>query len=123
MKNTDTRYVRRAKKAALFLKEISELFYQAVQDNPDLKDIYPGRVTFSADMGICYLFFYSPHGREFFESKKKFLVLFKPSLRTAVASRIPMRRIPDFIFLYDDEFEKEQKIESLITKLKDEGKF
>ena len=119
----DSREVRRAKKAAVFLKEISQLFYQAAQDNPDLKDIYPSRVKFSPDMGMCVIYFYSPHGRAYFEQKKPTLILFKPSLRTAVAGQIPMRRVPDFVFHYDDEYEKQQKVDDLISKLKAEGKF
>lgn len=119
----ESRDVRRAKKAALFLKEISELFYQAAQDNADIKDLYPSRVKFSADLGICNVLFFSPHGKEYFDRKLPLLILFKPSLRTAVAKRIPMRRVPDFSFHYDDEFEKQQKVDSLISKLKAEGKF
>jgi ribosome-binding factor A len=119
----ESKDVRRAKKAALFLKEISSLFYQAAQDNPELKDLYPSRVKFSPDMGMCTIYFYSPHGREFFEQKKKTLILFKPSLRTAVAGQISMRRVPDFFFHYDDEYEKHQKVDDLISKLKAEGKF
>ncbi len=119
----ESKDVRRAKKASLFLREISELFYQVIQENPDLKDIYPSRVKFSPDMGMCTVFFYSPKGKEYFEEKRKILILFKPSLRAAVAKRIPMRRVPDFVFHFDDDYEKQEKLDSLITKLKAEGKF
>lgn len=116
------RGIKRAQKAALFFKEISELFYQAARDNKDLKDLYPNRVKFSADMGICTVLFYSPHGKSYFEEKIPVLILFKPSLRGAIARRIPMRRVPEFIFQYDDEFEEQQKLDAVIEKLKVEGK-
>jgi ribosome-binding factor A len=117
------RNVRRAKKASLYLREISALFFQAAQDNPELRELYPNRVAFSPDLGSCTVFFYSPNGRSFFEEKLSALKLFKPSLRAAMASRIDARRVPDFVFRYDEEFEKQKKVDDLIEKLKAEGKF
>lgn len=115
-------HVKRAQKAALFLKEISILFLQASIDHKDLKDLYPSRVSFSSDTGICTIFFFSPHGRTYFNEKLPFLKLFKPSLRAAIAKRIPQRRVPDFIFKYDDDMEKQQRFDSLLDKLRSEGK-
>lgn len=123
MDKKGSKTVRRAQKASLYLKEISGLFLQAVQDNPDLRDLYPNRVSFSADLGICYVYFYSPHGKAYFEEKLPAMKLFKPSLRAAMASRIDARRVPDFVFHYDEEFEKQKRIEDLIDKLKAEDKF
>jgi ribosome-binding factor A len=118
-----SRQVRRAQKASLYLREVSNLFFQAAQDNPELRELYPNRITFSPDLGVCNVFFFSPKGREFFEEKLHALKLFKPSLRSAIASRIEARRVPDFVFRYDEEFEKQKKVEDLIEKLKAEGKF
>jgi ribosome-binding factor A len=115
--------VRRAQKASLYLREISSLFLQAAQDNSELRELYPNRVAFSPDMGMCSVFFVSPHGRSFFEEKLHALKLFKPSLRAAIASRINARRVPDFVFRYDEEFEKQKKMDDLIDRLKEEGKF
>jgi ribosome-binding factor A len=123
MHSAESIAIRRAKKAALFLREISDLFFQAAQDNEQLKGLYPNRVTFSADTGICTVLFFSPHGKAHFDERLSILKLFKPSLRSAIAKRIPMRRVPDFIFKYDDDFEKEKKLDTLIDTLKAEGKF
>jgi len=118
-----SRQVRKAQKASLYLREISNLFFQAAQDNSELQYLYPQRVTFSPDMGVCNVFFYSPNGKAFFEQKLHALKLFKPSLRSAIASRIDARRVPDFVFRYDEDFEKQKKVDDLIEKLKAEGKF
>ena len=123
MNYKDQKSVRRAQKSSLYLKEIADLFFAIVQDNPNLRDLYPNRVTFSNDMGVCYVFFYSPHGKVYFEEKLPLLKLFKPSLRTAIASRVDARRVPDFVFRYDEDFEKQKKVEDIIEKLKAEGKF
>ena len=123
MSGTEHKDIRRAKKAALYLREISDLFFQTAQDNPDLALLYPNRVKFSSDTGICTVLFFSPNGKAYFEEKLPVLKLFKPSLRSAIAKRIHQRRVPDFIFQYDDEFEKHQKVDTLIEELKEKGKF
>lgn len=119
----DSPEVRRAKRASLFLREITNLFFQVAQDNPALRDLYPSRITFSSDKGICTVWFFSPHGKEYFVEKLHDLKLYKPSLRTAMAKQVPMRRVPDFIFEYDDQFEKQKKVEDLLNKLKVDEKF
>ncbi len=123
MDSINTRHVRRAQKASLYLQEVSSLFFQAAQDNPDLRDLHPNRVTFSSDAGICTVWFFSTKGKAHFDEKLPSLKLFKPSLRAAIAKRVDARRVPDFIFRYDEDFEKQKKVEDLLDKLKAEGKF
>jgi ribosome-binding factor A len=118
----DSKNVRRAKKASLFLREISNLFLYVSRDNQNLQHIYPNRVLFSSDLGICTILFYSPLGKPFFEEKLSELKLYKPSLRAALAQRISMRRTPELVFKYDEEFEKQKKVDDLIDTLKAEGK-
>lgn len=118
----DSPQVKRAKRESLFLQEIAQLFLFAAQDNAELQDLHPQRVSFSSDGGLCTIYFYSPRGKELFEEKLSVLKLFKPSLRASIAKRIPSRRVPDFIFKYDEAAEKQKKIDDLLLKLKEEGK-
>ena len=61
------------------------------------------------------------------ESKEEFkkifnvLVLYKPSLRKALASKIQSRYTPELVFKYDEQFEKQMRLESLFEKIKHEG--
>ncbi|MBN1549756.1 ribosome-binding factor A [Candidatus Babeliales bacterium] len=114
--------IRRAQKESLFLRTISQLFLQAAQDNPELVDLYPNRVHFAANTSICTVFFITPHGKEYFEQKLPLLKLYKPSLRASISKEIKTRHTPDFIFRYDDQFAKQQEVESLLESLKKEGK-
>lgn len=41
----------------------------------------------------------------------------KKFLRGAIASAVSMRRIPDPIFIYDDSYEKGQRIDELLREL------
>jgi ribosome-binding factor A len=113
-----TRSYKQAQKESQYLREVSELFRQAAMDHADLKDMYPNRVSLSADVGICTVYFYSPLGKAYFESKLKSLVLFKPSLRNAIAKKISQRRVPDFRFIWDETAEKQQRIEEIFHKIK-----
>jgi ribosome-binding factor A len=112
------RSYKQAQKESLYYQEIAELFRQAALDHPELKDIFPQRVTVSGDLGMCTVFFFSPQGPDYFEKHLKDLILFKPSLRAAIARRISARRVPDFRFLYDKTVEKQERLASLFTKIK-----
>ena len=112
------RTYKQAQKESLYFQEVAVLFRQLVSDHPELQDMYPNRVTLSPDVGMCTIHFYSPKGEEFFKSKLKELILFKPSLRNAIAKRISQRRVPDFRFVWDTTAEKQQKIDALFDKIK-----
>lgn len=120
--NTRVSAIKKSQKESLLRKEISELLQEASLDNPQLQGLSASRVELSADKGIAHIFFFLPEGEEFFEKKLEFLKLFKPSLRKALANRIPGRYVPQLIFRYDNQLEKQIKIESLLDEVKKDFK-
>lgn len=116
------RDIKKKQKEHLILREVSQLFSQAAMDDPELQGISIIRVALSPDKGMCTVYFYSPDGKAGFDKCFDRLKLYKPSLRTALAHQIKSRYTPDLMFKYDEQFEKQAKIEALIDKLKDEGK-
>ena len=115
--------IKRAQKESLLLREISELFLKTSFDDDRIKDLVVNRVKLSTDKSHCTVYFYTAKGKDFFNKNiLDILKCYKPSLRKAVAQKISSRYVPDLIFKYDDEFEKQQKVNDLIDKLKNEGK-
>lgn len=114
------RSIKKAQKEALLLREISQLFHQIMLDDSRITDLFINRVQLSPDKGMCTVFFYSPLGREHFEKIMPLLILYKPSLRTAIAHKIQSRYTPEIKFRFDDQFEKQQRIETLLEKIKTE---
>lgn len=110
--------IKRSQKESLLRREISSLLQTASLDNPALAGLDITHVELSRDKGICSVFFYSPEGEEFFKRKLSTLVLFKPSLRKAIAQKIPSRYVPEIIFKYDSQLEKQLAIEQLLDKAK-----
>lgn len=115
-----TQHIKKAQKEALFFQEITTLFHQVALDDKNIQDMMITRVSLSEDNGICTVFFYIPGGEEVFKEKRDFLVLYKPSLRRALARKIAGRYTPDLIFKFDELFEKHQRIENLLNEIKDE---
>ena len=76
------------------------------------------RVKLADDGSICTIFFYTPGGLEAFKEKRNFLILYKPSLRKAIARAIPARYTPELVFRFDDTFEKQQRIEQILDTIK-----
>jgi len=114
--------IKRAQKEEQLFREISQLYQQASLDDARLRDVFVNRVTLSPDKGLCTVYFYTVKGVEHFDSLLHIMKLYKPSLRKAIASRIRSRYTPELIFRYDENFDKEIRIEQLIDKVSKEQK-
>ena len=114
--------IKRAQKESYFFREIGNLFRRIAIDEPILNGIYINRVQLSSDGGVCSVLFLAQNGRPEFEEKLPTLVLYKPSLRAALAKLSHGRYTPNLIFRYDEGYEKTEKINILLDTLKKEGK-
>lgn len=112
--------IRIAQKESQFFREISQLFTQTAADDSRLKDLFITRVGLSADKSVCFIYFYSYLGEEKFNADLDILILYKPSLRKALANSLNARYTPELIFKFDQQFKKQEKIENLLAKVKDE---
>lgn len=112
------RNIKRAQKEAELLRQISKLFMQTALDEPRLQNLTINRISLSSDKSACTVYFYTPAGKDFFETVLPLLILYKPSLRKALAAEINARYTPDFVFAFDDNFEKLMRIEGILEKVK-----
>lgn len=115
MKSTE--HIRKARKESQFLRVVTTLFVSQAVEDERLRDIFINRIELSADGGLCYVFFYSERGEAYFNEILPHLILYKPSLRAALAKEIRSRYTPDIIFKFDNKFIKQQKIEQLIDRV------
>lgn len=121
MNNKRVSDIKRAQKASLLLRTISELFTRAAQDNNELLGVYVNRVELSPDKSTCYVLFCAHGGKKEFDEKFELLKLYKPSLRAALAKQINGRYTPEIVFKFDECDVKVQRIEQLLEDLKDKG--
>lgn len=112
---------KRAQKERLLLREISKLFMQASMDDPSLHDLMIRRVELSKDKSTCFVYFFSESGKEAFDERLERLKLYRPSMRKALADELQFRYTPNLRFVFDTKFEKQQAIEKLLDKIKEEG--
>lgn len=113
--------IKRAQKASLLLKTISTLFMEAVRDNAALSHVHITRVELSPDKGSVHVYFYTDGGMEKFKAILNELKLYKPSLRASLARSIASRYTPEITFKFDATFEKSQRLEHLLDKVKKEN--
>lgn len=113
--------IKRAQKASLLLRVVSNLFLEAIRDNANLDGLFITRVELSPDKGMCYVFFFSPEGEDTFKEKLHHLKLYKPSLRASLAREVPGRYTPDILFKYDSQQSKVTRIDELLNKVKEDG--
>jgi len=115
--------IKRAQKESLLSKKIAILLNQIAQDDPKVAEFSLfslSRVELSADKSLATLYFYLAGGQQAFDEKKADLILYKPSMRAALAKLVPSRYTPNLVFKYDAQFEKELKINTLLDKIKED---
>jgi ribosome-binding factor A len=114
--------IKHAQRTSFYLREISDLFLKISLDEVALQELYVTRVELSPDRGFCTVFFHTPGGKESFEKAKPTLILYKPSLRSALAKASHSRYTPDLRFTYDSGIDHQNKIEDIFNKLDSEEK-
>ncbi len=104
----------------LLKKEISLIITNEVKD-PRLRNINITSVKISEDIGIATVF-YTIIGKSIhkLESKidNKILIKFSGMIRSNLAKKIKIRRIPKINFKFDESIEYSENIEKLLKDLK-----
>ena len=111
----------RAEKVSdLLKKEISLIITNEIKD-PRLQNINITAVKVSDDIGIATVF-YSIIGESIHKSDSKIddriLKKFSGMIRSNLAKKIKIRRIPKIIFKFDESIEYSENIEKLLRNLK-----
>lgn len=110
--------IKRAQKESLLLRELSNFYLRITMDDDRLKEISLNRVKLSKDKSVCTLYFFTPQGLSTFQEKLPYLILYKPSMRKALAQSINARYTPQLVFKYDDSFEKYLKLDAVFESIK-----
>lgn len=119
---SSTSTIKRAQKESVLMRLVAEVFLRAALDDPQIAGLVVNRVGLSPDKSICTVYFYSPEGKHYFDERLETLKLYKPSVRKAIAHGVQSRYTPDVIFRYDEQLERQHKIETLIDTLTEKEK-
>ncbi|MDR3550061.1 MAG: ribosome-binding factor A [Candidatus Babeliales bacterium] len=117
MASQNLRNIKRAQKESQLLREVSTLVMQATMDEASLQGIYVSKVNLSQDKGKLYVLFTTAGGKEEFTDKLGTLILYKPSMRAALAKNLDFRYTPDLVFKYDGVSDKQKRMEELFYKI------
>ena len=104
------------------MSHITQWLREEALDDPKLNDYIVNRVKLSPDKGSLTVYFFSLKGKEHFDKHFDYLAHYKAPLRKALSEAIASRYVVNLIFKYDEAYEKQQEIENLIDKLKNEDK-
>jgi ribosome-binding factor A len=116
------REIKHAQRESQLLRDISNFFLRITLDEPSLQGLFINRIRLSADRSVCTVFFHTPGGFSEYEEKRPLLVLYKPTLRTALSKSLHGRYTPDLIFEYDAQYDKQRRIDDLLEQLQKEEK-
>lgn len=109
--------IKKARREAQLQKIVAGLLAQQALDDPELQNLQVTQVKLNSSKSICSVLFYSPEGEAFFKDKLGHLILYKPSLRKALGEELRGRYVPDIIFKYDQNMQKQIDLETLIDRV------
>ncbi|MCF7900174.1 ribosome-binding factor A [Candidatus Babeliales bacterium] len=121
MNNKRVSDIKRAQKTSLLYRTIATLLSETMRENKELSNLFVNRVELSPDKSNCNVFFCALGGEEEFKEKLPHLILFKPSLRAALAKAINGRYTPQIVFKFDVTFDKIQRIEQILEDIKNDN--
>ena len=112
----DNMTLKTEKIAGIIQKEVSEIIQFQLKD-PKIGFITITDVVVSGDLSIAkvYVSFLGQKARE--AAGMKALERSKGFIRSEVAKRMAIRKVPSLVFLIDDSLEKGNKIENIIKEL------
>jgi ribosome-binding factor A len=120
MNSSNVSHIKRSQKESVLLRELSKMLLSLSLEDKELNGLFVNRVELSKNKGVCVIYFYDPMGKEVFETKKRRLILYKPSLRKGIATALNGRYTPELKFTFDELFEKQQRIENILETVKKE---
>lgn len=116
------RAIKHAQRESFFQREIATLIQRLAFDDAALAGVFVSRVSLSPDRGSCTVFIGMTKPSDNADEKIRQLVLYKPSLRTALAKTVQTRRVPELFFKYDPQIEKGRRLEELFEQIKKEDR-
>jgi ribosome-binding factor A len=109
--------IRHAQKEELFSRELSILLQKLSLDDPRVAKVFISNVKLAPDRKLCTVYLYSAEGKETVHEIVGVLILYAPSLRKALASATDQRFVPDLRFVFDERYEKMQRVEALLESI------
>lgn len=116
--NSSVKTIKVAQREKQILRELSQLFLQLSFDHPELRNVILSRVKLSADKSVCFVYFYTALGIDYFHEKiLDLLKVYKPSIRKNLSANLRGRYTPELQFQFDEHFEKQQHLQELLDQV------
>lgn len=116
-KKEETKSIRLQQRESTLLRLIGDMFVNLQENIKDLYKVFPNKINMSPDGSLAKIYLFSNEGEVFVRNIIGQLILYKPSIRKAIADNISLRRVPEVHFIFDKDYEKEQKLQNFIDKV------
>ena len=123
MRNVRSSLIKREQRKSFLLRHLSSTLHALYEEAPQFGVLFVSRVDLSDDGGICYVYLNAAQAnqekssREIVENLIPELILYKPSIRKSLGDALQKRYVPDVKFLFDEKWEKVDKINQLLDKV------
>lgn len=111
---------RKARLGSLILEEISEMLHRGIKD-PRLEMVSITEVTLSDDLKTAKIYYciYGDARRK--EEAKLGFESAQGYIRKELTKRLNIKRVPELYFIFDDSFDRADRISRLLMEIKDKS--
>ncbi len=104
-------------------KELSTIIFSDVKDER-IKFVTITNVNLTNDLSIATVYYTVYGNKDQIENTSKVFMEAKGFIRTLLARRIQVKKVPDLIFKYDNSYEQGERIEAILReiRMKEENK-
>lgn len=96
--------------------EVADLLGRELQD-PGLGFVTVTRVRVTADLQIARVYYTTMGGDQARRRTAQALRRALPFIRRSIGSRLRLRRVPEFEFIFDDSIEQHERLERIIQEI------
>lgn len=114
--------VRLKQRESVLLHAVGDIFVHLQKEIKELVYVFPNRIDLSADGSLAKIYLYSTNGSDFVSRIVGQLIFYRSSIRKSIGSMVAFRVVPEILFLYDNAYEKEQKLQHFIDKVRENDK-
>lgn len=113
--------IKEEQRKSFYMRQVGQLLLEAGKTDESLLELYVTRAEFSDGGGACHFYFSCAGGKERFDELLQRLILYKASLRRALARIRQSRYTPNLFFHYDVGVENVYRIESILNRIGRDG--
>jgi len=113
--------IKRRQRESAILRGLAPVLQRVFNENQATASFFVSKIELSSDGGLCYIYVANSDGNaDSIKAGIKEIKLFAPSTRAALAKILDGRYVPEVLFTFDKQIDKQRELNIVLSKISDE---